>query len=116
MVLGASWSLDKFSATLRESIYGEASSLESRDGGTYYENKIGVTPITDLEVAYSFTDAIKLTLGANNLLNEYPDKKNSALLADYRANNDNSAVTIYPTFSPFGINGGYYYGKLSFTF
>jgi len=116
VVLGASWSLEKFSATLRESVYGEASTLESRDGGTYYENKIGVTPITDLEVAYAFTDAIKLTVGANNLFNEYPDKKNSTLLQDYRSHNDNSAVAIYPSFSPFGINGGYYYGKLSFTF
>ena len=115
-VLGASWSLDKFSATLRETIYGKSSQLESPDGGTYYETEIGVTPITDLEFAYGFTDAIKFTVGANNLFNEYPDKKNSALQAVYRANNDNSAVTTYPTFSPFGINGGYYYGKLSFNF
>jgi len=25
-------------------------------------------------------------------------------------------VSIYPAFSPFGINGGYYYAKASFTF
>jgi len=25
-------------------------------------------------------------------------------------------VTQYPNFSPFGINGGYYYGKVAYTF
>ena len=77
---------------------------------------VGVTPITDLEVAYQVTSSLKLSLGANNLFNTYPDKKNSALLAEYRSHNDNTAVAIYPGFSPFGINGGYYYGKLSFNF
>ncbi|MET0499010.1 MAG: hypothetical protein ABW106_12175, partial [Steroidobacteraceae bacterium] len=76
----------------------------------------GVTPITDLEFAYQVTDAVKFTVGANNLFNEYPDKKNAALQKVYFDSNNNSAVTTYPTFSPFGINGGYYYGKLSFNF
>ena len=116
VVLGATWNLDKFSATLRETVFGEASSVESRDGITYYRNTIGVTPITDLELSYQFTDAVKFSLGANNLFNEYPDQKNPALLADYRAHLDNSAVAIYPSFSSFGINGGYYYGKLGFSF
>ncbi len=116
VVLGATWSLDKFSATLRETVYGEASTFESRDGINYYENEIGVTPITDLELSYQFTQALRFSLGANNLFNEYPDQKNPGLLADYRANLDNSAVVIYPSFSSFGINGGYYYGKLGFRF
>lgn len=116
VVLGATWSLDKFSATLRETVYGEASNFESRDGTNYYKNEIGVTPITDLELSYQFTDALKFSLGANNLFNEYPDQKNAGLLADYRSHLDNSAVAIYPSFSSFGINGGYYYGKLGFSF
>lgn len=116
VVLGATWTLEKFSATLREAIYGEASSFESRDGTNYYENKIGATPITDLELSYQFTDAMKFSIGANNLFNEYPDQKNPGLLADYRANLDNAAVAIYPSFSSFGINGGYYYGKVGFSF
>lgn len=115
-VLSANWVLNDFSATLRETIYGEASQLESPDGGTYYRSEIGVTPITDLELAYQVTDTIRFSVGASNLFNRYPDKKNSELLRSYRAGNDNSAVAIYPSFSSFGINGGYYYGKLSFNF
>jgi len=116
VVLGASWSLQRFSAVLRETLYGEASNLESPDGGVFFRNRIGVTPITDLEIAYQITDSLKLTVGANNLFDELPDKKNSALLAAYRANLDNTAVAIYPAFSSFGINGGYYFGKLTMKF
>ena len=36
--------------------------------------------------------------------------------ARYRAANDNAAVTQYPDWSPFGINGGYYYAKVTYTF
>lgn len=115
-VLSTTWSLQRFTATLRETVYGEASSLESPDGGVFFRNRIGVTPITDLELGYRITDALQLTLGANNLFNEFPDKKNSDLLAAYRANLDNSAVAIYPSFSSFGINGGYYFGKLTMKF
>jgi iron complex outermembrane receptor protein len=115
-VLGASWSLQKFSAMLRETLYGRASDLESPDGGIFFRNSIGVTPITDVELAYQITDALKITLGANNLFDEFPDKKNSDLLAAYRAALDNTAVAIYPAFSSFGINGGYYFGKLSMKF
>ena len=65
-----------------------------------HESKIGVTPITDLELGYQMTDTIKFSLGANNLFNRYPDKKNSELLAVYRSGNDNAAVEIYPEASP----------------
>jgi iron complex outermembrane receptor protein len=30
--------------------------------------------------------------------------------------NSSGYVTKYPTFSPFGINGGYYYGKVTYSF
>jgi iron complex outermembrane recepter protein len=116
LVLGATWNLDKFSATLRETVYGESSAYENRDSTHFYKNTIGVTPITDLELAYQFTDRLKLSVGANNLFNEYPDQKNPELLKDYRDNLDNAGVAIYPAFSSFGINGGYYYGKIGYSF
>jgi iron complex outermembrane receptor protein len=114
-VLTAAWSLDRFSATVRETLYGPSSQLESPDGGIYYETKIAATPITDLEVSYALS-AMKFTVGANNLFNRYPSGVNKDLLQAYRDMVSNSAVTIYPSFSPFGINGGYYYAKAAFSF
>ena len=55
-------------------------------------------------------------VGANNLFNKYPDGVNPALLADQRAAGDNAAVNVLPSFSPIGINGGYYYVRANYKF
>jgi iron complex outermembrane receptor protein len=31
-------------------------------------------------------------------------------------NSSGYASSVYPNFSPFGINGGYYYGKVTYSF
>ena len=41
---------------------------------------------------------------------------NQQLRDEYFQTNNSAYVTQYPTFSPFGINGGYYYSKLTFNF
>ncbi len=115
-VFGALWRLGPFSANLRQTLYGPSYDLESPDGGTYYRNEIDSTWTTDLELSYDITDNITAAIGANNLFNEYPPLKNATLLGIYAANNDNSAVTQYPTFSPFGYNGGFYYARVNVGF
>jgi len=114
-VIGAYWSLDRFSVNLRETVYGPASRLTTRTGTPYYETRIGVTPLTDLELAYT-TDSMKFSLGGSNVFNRYPNGTNKDLIAEYNSVRSNGAVSIYPTFSPFGFNGGYYYAKATFTF
>jgi iron complex outermembrane receptor protein len=114
--LGALWRSGAWTVNLREAIYGKASEMQSSDGATYYETKVKPTAITDLEVSYQVGKAWTVSIGANNLFNQYPDQVNGALLAEQRANLDNAAVTVYPSFSPFGINGGYYYVRAGFKF
>jgi len=114
--LGALWKVGAWTVNLRENYYGKSSEQFSSDGSVYYENKIKPKLLTDLEVSYQFSKAWTLSLGANNLFNEYPDMVNPLVLAEQRANLDNGAVTIYPAFSPFGINGGYYYARASLKF
>ena len=117
-VLGAFWSYSNFSVNLRQTAYGPASQLVRRTATTpYHENRVGLTPITDLELAYhTDSESMRFSIGANNLFNRYPNGVNKDLLAEYRAVTSNSAVTVYPSFSPFGINGGYYYAKALFYF
>jgi iron complex outermembrane receptor protein len=67
-------------------------------------------------VTYEVTEDLKLALGANNLFNYYPDRINGEYRDHLLRQNSNGYVTQYPTFSPFGINGGYYYARLSYTF
>ncbi|MDB5495388.1 MAG: TonB-dependent receptor [Phenylobacterium sp.] len=116
VVVGGLWSLGKFTVNLKESLYGPSSGWGSRTGATYYKTTIKAQVITDLEASYQVTDAVKVTVGANNLFNYYPERINPFLRDEYLRANSNSYVTQYPTFSPFGINGGYYYSKVSLVF
>jgi iron complex outermembrane receptor protein len=114
--LGALWKNGAWTVNLRESLYGKSHEWASPDGAAWFKNEIGNAATTDLEVSYKLDKAWTLTVGGNNIFNRYPNQVNPALLAVYRANLDNTAVTIYPSFSPFGINGGYYYARASFRF
>jgi iron complex outermembrane receptor protein len=114
--LGALWKFGNWSINAREAFYGKSSELQSSDGATYYKTEVKPTAITDLELGYQFNKAWTVSVGANNLFNQYPDHINGKLLAEQRANLDNTAVNVYPAFSPFGINGGYYYARLGLKF
>jgi iron complex outermembrane receptor protein len=114
--LGALIKAGPFSINVREVLYGKSELVQTYYGSGEYPTRIKATPITNLDVSWSATDALSFTVGAQNLFNEYPEGVNEDLLEIYRADNDNSAVAIYPPFSPFGINGGYYYGKVTYKF
>ena len=142
--LGGLLTVNKLSVNLVEKIYGPSTEYENDDGdnggtapgsfpacvphaGTlfvcpggfdYFQSKIGVTPITNLDVSYEFKEHVKLSAGAINLFNRFPGKLNALLRAheDSFAYGDNAGVQQYPSFSPFGINGGFYYVKASITF
>ena len=115
-VFGGLWCFGEWTLNLRKTIYGPSSEYGLSDSGPYYQTKMGTKAITDLDVSYKITQALTLTVGANNLFNTYPNTLNPALVADWRAKLDNAAVQKYPSFSPFGINGGYYYAKASYAF
>ncbi|MEW5685032.1 MAG: TonB-dependent receptor [Pseudomonadota bacterium] len=124
-VLGALWNWNKLSVSVKETLYGPASRYDSRTGcslatgassPTCFKNKIDATFITDLEISYRIIEPVKVTIGANNLFNKYPDKLNPDYRNTFLTGNANGYVTQYPTFSSFGINGGYYYGKIAYTF
>jgi iron complex outermembrane receptor protein len=120
--LGALWTFEKLTVNLVEKIYGPSSDYENDDGDgptgkfVYFKDSIGVTAITNLDVGYNFTDRLKLSVGAQNLFNRFPNKLNSNILGRENAAADNTAITQYPIFSPFGINGGFYYAKAAFKF
>lgn len=122
-VLGALWTWNKLSVNVKESLYGPASILNNRLGcplelpaSNCFKLNIGTTFITDLEISYKLFESVKVTIGANNLFNKFPEKLDTAYRNTFLAANANGYVTQYPTFSAFGINGGYYYGKIAITF
>jgi len=114
--LGALWKVGNWTVNLREAIYGKASEYGSEDGSVYHLTEVKPKLITDLEVGYKINNSWSLAVGANNLFNIYPNGVNPNLLADQRAAGDNAAVNVLPSFSPFGINGGYYYARANYKF
>ncbi|MFA6228946.1 MAG: TonB-dependent receptor [Rhodanobacter sp.] len=62
--------------------------------------------ILDLALNYNVNNWT-FTLGADNALDTYPDKN--------IANNTNNGTLLYSTFSPFGYNGAYVYGKVRYS-
>ncbi len=118
--LGAMWTKGKFTVNLVEKIYGSSEEYQNDDANQsvapIYLTHIGPTPITNLDLGYQATKEIKLNVGAINLFDKYPDQINPTVLANERAAGDNAAVQIYPSFSPFGINGGFYYAKATYSF
>jgi iron complex outermembrane recepter protein len=120
--LGALLSMDKLSINLVEKIYGPSADYENDDGDNptnaneYFRDQIGVTAITNLDVGFQFTEGLRLSIGAQNLFNRFPNKLNSNILGHELAAGDNAAVDQYPIFSPFGINGGFYYVKAAYRF
>ena len=71
--------------------------------------------ITDLDVAYAVTRNFALSVGANNLFDKRPHRVNAEAL-EIQGEVGSPAVEIYPKFTAWGINGGYYYATARLTF
>ncbi len=116
--LGANWTLGKWNVNLKETLIGPSYNLTQDPlSANVLKTRIAKTGLTDLEVTYSPIESVKVSLGANNLFNEYPNFGNGTLRYGQLMTNSNGyASSKYPSFSPFGINGGYYYGRVSYAF
>ena len=98
----------------RETVYGETSELTTTSNITT-DLKVGVTAITDLTVGYKITEWAKFEVGANNLFDKKPPTVPNLPGLNKPANGGN--VWNAPiAFAPWGINGGYYYGRLTVSF
>ena len=110
-ILDALWTWNKFVVNLRETIYGPTSQITANDN---LDEKIGATPITDLDIGYKFTPQLKVSVGANNLFNHFPPAARG--VTGGFPTGGGVVFNVPYGFSPFGINGGYYYGRVTFSF
>lgn len=114
---GALWKTGSWAVNLREDLYGPSSEMDTEDGSVYYQTTIHTKVITDLDIANHLTKSLTVSIGATNLFNQYPPQVNPGLLAEAKSYLDTAtAVRVMPSFSPFGINGGFYYAKMTYTF
>ena len=128
VVGSAFYTLDNFSATLRGTVFGTSSAAYSPDGGTFYTQRIGSAFIGDVELNYKATHNIEFSIGANNFLNKKPPSYQCVVTVGTQAPCSSLAAGTYTVvnsgnvynaplgFSPYGINGGYYYGRINLHF
>ncbi len=65
----------------------------------------------DVEVSYVPVPGLKLSVGAENVLDNYPDDFSVGTIKDYRSSGE-----LYPENAPMTINGGFYYARARYTF
>ncbi len=99
-VLSLQQDLGQFNGLLRGSYWDGFYDSELSDPNQRY----GASFIVDAEIAYPFSDQGSIAIGANNLLNTYPDENPNA----------RDLGALYPESTPFGFNGGFYYVRLSY--
>ena len=71
--------------------------------------------VADLELRYKVIDALQLAIGANNLLDEYPDRLPYGTVNGYNYGTNNSFLP-YSSQSPFGFSGRFLYGRVTLDF
>jgi iron complex outermembrane recepter protein len=117
IIFSAAPTFGKFSANLRGTFFGVTSNFTSPDGGTYYKQKIPATVIADAEFTYELLDGFRLSVGANNLFNKRPPRVQLVPgTTTFQLVNGGNVLDAPLTFSPYGINGGYYYARLGVKF
>ena len=107
-ILSAAYDRGKFNVFTKANWFGEVSSAEDSNDPSRDQQFAGKW-LVDVEAGWAFTDSIKVVVGANNIFDTTPDENIDA----------NSFGGIFPynrRTTPFGFNGGFYYGRLIMSF
>jgi iron complex outermembrane receptor protein len=109
------WTFDRWGATLRATRYGDVLSPDSAAtfatvaaGTVVNDVELGAKTLVDLEGRFNVTDNIRLAIGAENLLDEYPDANTVGA--------NPTGTTSFSNYSPFGRSGRFVYGRVSYKF
>lgn len=106
VIANIAWEKGPAGLNLRATRYGRVTQLNP--SATGLDASIDPKVIFDLDASYQLSGGVKLAVGANNLFNIYPNKLPASL--------SGSGFSQYNTYSPYGISGGYYYGRVTIAF
>ena len=96
------WSMGPFGATVRATRYGEVLSPGTTAATDF---TLKAKTLVDLEGRWDVTEKVRVSLGADNLFDEYPSALPPAL--------NSTSNTPYSNYSPFGRSGRYVYGRVA---
>ncbi|MEE1886629.1 TonB-dependent receptor plug domain-containing protein [Pseudomonas carassii] len=106
LILGANWRLDRYRVNLGLTRYGSWREVND-DNDRSLDREYKARWITDLDVGYQLTRDLELAIGARNLFDVYPERQ---------APSNKTMVRGYGVYSPYGFTGGYYFGRLTYSF
>jgi len=101
--LGVTYGIDALDLNLRANRYGK---FTSRNANAALDQTFGAQWVVDAELGYDFNDSFSFAVGANNILDSYPDN----VIPGANPN----GFAQYSNFSPAGFNGGFYYARTTF--
>ena len=96
-----------FNAILKNVRFGNITWAEFSDLGNIVKQEFTSKIRTDLELAYEVTDGLRISVGANNLLDVYPDKARKDIAF--------GGIFQYDGTYPLGFNGRYIYARANYT-
>jgi iron complex outermembrane receptor protein len=107
-ILTAHWTTDRWSVLARGTRWGEASRVFNFGGGFRPRQTYGAEWGIDLDVEFAVNEALSVAIGANNLLDEYPDLSSGDI--NYFGN------LPYDVLQPITFNGAFYYLRATYGF
>jgi iron complex outermembrane receptor protein len=99
--------------TLRAQRFGEVTSFQPPANGSL-DQTFGAKWIADVAASYTFGERLTVSAGVDNVFDVYPDPNNQGNATT--AGNNNFGIFPYNGISPWGFNGAFYYGRLTFGF
>jgi iron complex outermembrane receptor protein len=105
IVLSGTWKLQHWDLNLAATRYGDFTVRNSASAAR--DQTYAASWVVDASASFKPNDNWTLTLGADNLLDQYPDKTANLINATY-------GVLPYSNYSPYGFNGAYVYGRINY--
>ena len=103
--LSARYDLSSLSLLTRATWYGP---VEYKPTNTDHDETFDGRTIIDLDVGCDLLPGVRLSVGANNLLNTFPEEH------EKQANIGSRGFVYSRRVTQFGTDGGFYYGRVSF--
>jgi iron complex outermembrane recepter protein len=104
----ATYAFGPFSLTGRATNHGETTRVFNFGGGFEPQQTYGDVTQIDLEATLVLSNGVSLSVGGNNITDEYPDRSSDDLAY--------FGALPYDVLSPIGMNGTFWYGRVEVKF
>ena len=105
-LLQASYVYNRFSAMGRANYFG---GVEYKPTNPDNDESFGAKTLFDIDLGYEILRGMRLSVGANNMFNTFPDEHEKS------SNRSNGRFVYSRRVTQFGMNGGFYYGRIQLT-